>query len=82
MGTGINTANAVKDHFEKGYDMLPAKYQVAFRDQIMEACCWKSVTFHNKKNGTHRINPLEISVIEKHFTNHDINPWTGERISA
>ena len=83
METGINTTNVVKDNIEKGYDMMQTKYQVAVCDQITEACVWKSVmTFHNKKNWTHRINPLEISVIEKHFANHDINPWTGERISA
>jgi hypothetical protein len=81
METAINTADAVKTNFEKGYDMLPAKFQIPVRDQIMLQCGWSLMTFHSKRKGDTPIRPPEIPVIEKNFDLHNINAWTGERIS-
>jgi hypothetical protein len=79
----INTAIEEKTNFEKGYDMLPAKFQSEVRRNIMTECGWSSImTFHYKRRGKTRIYVQEIPVIEKHFTKHNINPWTGERLSA
>ena len=82
METQVNTLNEVKTNFELGYDMLPAKYQVQVRNNIMGECGWRTImTFHRKRKGMVEIRPLEIPVIEKHFHKHNIDPWTGQRIS-
>lgn len=83
MNTEVNTQNAVKTNFEKGYDMLPAKFQIPVRNHIMGECGWRSIlTFHHKRRGVVEIRPPEITIIEKHFHKHNIDPWTGERLSA
>jgi len=82
MNPEINTKKKIKTEFIKGYDMLPAKFQVPVRDNIMKECGWKSlVTFHQKRKGTVQVNILEIPVIEKHFAKHNLDAWTGEYLS-
>ena len=80
MSTEINALKSVKNNFKKGYEMLPAKYQIEVRNEIMEECGWTLTTFHNKRCNRRRIFKLEIPVIEKHFAKHNINPWTGEKL--
>jgi len=76
-----NTANAVTG-FSQAYELLPFKYQLTVRDDIMKECGWKSRnTFHNKKRGIQPLKPPEILIIERHFSKHDLNPWTGKKLS-
>lgn len=83
MDAETQTDKVVKTNFERGYEMLPFKYQINVRDDIMIECGWTALmTFHNKRRGLRRIFKLEIPVIEKHFAKHNINPWTGERLIA
>ena len=82
MNPEINIGEEIKTSFKEGYDMLPAKFQIPVRDNIMKECGWKSIiTFHQKRKGTVQINILEIPVIEKHFAKHNIDAWTGEYLS-
>jgi hypothetical protein len=62
--------------------MLPFKYQLVVRDDIMRECGWGSrTTFHNKKNGKQKLRPPEVTIIERHFLKHGINPWTGKKVA-
>jgi len=82
MNLEINTKKQIKTNFEEGYGMLPAKFQIPARDDIMKKCGWKSlVTFHLKRKGTVHISILEIPVIEEIFAKHNLDPWTGEYLS-
>ena len=78
MESKTNTSEAVKENFEAGYDQLPAIMQVPVRNAIMKECGIKSTaTFHNKRKAITRITPPEVLIIESHFKEYGINPWTG-----
>ena len=82
MAPEINTKKEIKTEFIKGYDMLPAKFQIPIRNDIMKKCGWKSlVTFHLKRKGNVQISILEIPVIEKIFSEFNLDPWTGEYLT-
>jgi len=82
MNSEINTEKEIKTEFAKGYVMLPAKFQIPVRDNIMKECGWKSIiTFHQKRKGNVQISILEIPVIEKHFAEYNIDAWTGKYLS-
>jgi DNA-binding CsgD family transcriptional regulator len=62
METKVNTENEVKTNFEKGYDMIPAKYQIQVRNHIMGECGWRSIlTFHHKRKGIVKIRLQETA---------------------
>lgn len=79
----VNKQNAVKTNFEKGYYMLPVKFQAGVRNTIMMRCGWKTLmTFYRKCKGEVEIKPPEIREIEEIFQKHNIDPWTGENIAS
>lgn len=75
----IDTTNAVKNNFRKGYDMLPSKFKTNVRIKIMNGCDWLTQqTFYNKLNGKKIIRSPEKIVIEKIFAEYNLDAWTGE----
>lgn len=83
MTTEINTTKAVKDGFQKGYDMLLPRDQKELRLQIMMECGWLTAsTFINKRKGVQSIRKPEIPIIERIFEEHNLDAWTGEYLSA
>jgi len=79
MNAENNTLKAVKDSFQKGYEMLPAKYLKKVRLRIMNECGWTTrATFVNKQKGHTSIRKPEIAIIEKIFSEYNLDPWTGK----
>lgn len=79
MGDEVNTEKDVKSNFLMGYGMLPAIKQPEVRQKIMFKCGWNSVvTFYDKCRGRTKIRKPEVAVIEKIFSQYNLNPWTGE----
>ena len=82
MNAESNTVKAVKNRFQKGYEMLPAKFQKKVRLQIMNECDWTTrATFVNKQKGHTSIRKPEIAIIERIFSEYNLNPWTGESLT-
>lgn len=82
MGTEINTIKEIKDGFQKGYDMLLSRDQRELRLQIMMECGWLTAsTFINKRKGVQSIRKPEIPIIERIFSEYNLDPWTGEYLS-
>ena len=82
MNTEVNTPRDVLTGFEKGYDELPRKAFTKVRDKIMDKTGWDLTTFHRKRRGDSKIFKPEISIVEACFAEWNINPWTGEKLSA
>lgn len=82
MDNEINTAKVVKSNFEKGYVMLPVKYQKHVRRELMQECEWSAPqTFYSKVKGETSVRKTEIPVIERIFAEYNLNPWTGKYLS-
>ena len=69
-----------KGGFKAGFDSLPHKMRKDAKEEIMKLCYWHTWTFEAALRGNRVFRLFEINEIDKFFSGHKLNAWTGEQI--
>jgi hypothetical protein len=71
-----------KEYREGGFitalHMLPYAFVPKAREEICQMCYWSYSIFRLKVRGKKPFRIYEIQQIEKYFSSHNLNAWTGE----